>query len=157
VAKGGEAICFAAPSGVGKSTRAVQWQQTLGADILSGDRPTLCLDEEGVFACGVPWDGKEGIYRNARLPLKMICAIVRDDEVSARRLSKAQARQFLMQQAFLPMWDTEAAVAVMATLRKIYDSIPVVELRCGPDGESARAAYELLYHHPEKILEEQEL
>ena len=154
VEKDGEAICFCAPSGVGKSIRAAQWEEALGAQIISGDRPSLRLEGEKVLACGVPWDGKEGIYRNMRRPLKMICAIVRDDVVSARRFSKTQARQFLMQQVFVPMWDTDAAVEVMATVHSLCACVPVVELRCGPDKVSARAAYELLYHHPEWILEE---
>ena len=156
VEKDGEAICFSAPSGVGKSTRAMQWIETLGATFVSGDRPSICLDGDGVLACGAPWDGKEGIYRNVQVPLKMICSIVRDDTVSVRRLSRSQARQFLLQQAFLPMWDTDATVAVMAVLHRLYDRVPVVELRCGPDAEAARAAYEWIYHHPERILEEAE-
>lgn len=152
----GDAICFTAPSGVGKSTRARQWEDTLGAKLISGDRPSLRMDGESVMVCGVPWDGKEGVYRNVQRPLKMICSIVRDDKVSARRLSRTEARQLLMQQCFLPMWDTEAAVAVMAVLRRVLDRIPVVELRCGPDEASAWAAYELIFHHPERILEETE-
>lgn len=147
----GEAICFTAPSGTGKSTRAQQWVQTLGATLLSGDRPSLKLEGDGVLACGVPWDGKEQIYRNARYPLKMICLIARGEEVKAQRLSKREARQVLMQQTFLPMWDTEAAAGVMGTLKKVLDRVPVVRLQCGPDGESARQACELLCHHPERI------
>lgn len=152
----GDAICFTAPSGVGKSTRAKQWTETLGAQWISGDRPSIKLEKDEVFACGVPWDGKERIYRNVRYPLKMICAIVRSDEVYARKLTKMQARELLMQQCFIPMWDNEAAVAVMAVIRRLIDRVPVVELHCGPDAMSARKAYELIYKYPEKILEEKE-
>lgn len=152
----GEAICFTAPSGVGKSTRAMQWTKTLGAQWISGDRPSIKLEKDEIFACGVPWDGKEKIYRNVRYPLKMICAIVRSDEVYARKLTKMQARKLLMQQCFIPMWDNEAAVAVMAVIRRLIDRVPVVELHCGPDAMSARKAYELIYKYPEKILEEKE-
>lgn len=150
----GQAICFTAPSGTGKSTRAMQWVQTLGATWISGDRPSLKWEEDGVTAWGVPWDGKEQIYRNVHYPLKMICLISRGQTLRARRLPPKQARQILMQQAFLPMWDTEAAAAVMTLIRKILDQVPVVELQCGPDGESARQAYDLIYCHPEKIEEE---
>lgn len=154
VEKDGQAICFTAPSGTGKSTRAMQWVAQLGASPISGDRPSLKLEGSGVTACGVPWDGKEQIYRNVRYPLKMICLITRGQSLHARKLTAGQARQILMQQAFLPMWDTEAAVAVMTTIRSILDRVPVVQLQCGPDGESAKQAYDLLYHHPEKIEEE---
>lgn len=149
-----EGVCFSAPSGVGKSTRAAQWAETLGAEPVSGDRPSLYLSEGGVMVSGVPWDGKEGIYRNVQYPLKMICSIVRSDQVSARRLSRAEARQLLMRQCFIPMWDTDAAAAVLTTIRRLLDQAVFVELCCGPDAEAARESYELIYHHPERILEE---
>lgn len=152
----GEAVCFTASSGTGKSTRAKMWVDALGAEIISGDRPSVKLEGGRAVACGVPWDGKERIYRNVQRTLKMICEIVRSDEVSARRLTRKQARQLLMQQCFIPMWDDEAAVSVMAMIRRLIDRVPIVQLRCGPDEVSARAAYDLIYHHPEKILEETE-
>lgn len=55
---GGEAVCFTADSGVGKSTRARAWVDGLGAEFISGDRPAIRLEEGGNLACGVPWDGK---------------------------------------------------------------------------------------------------
>lgn len=152
----GQAICLTAPSGTGKSTRAMQWVQALGATAISGDRPSLKPDGPCVTACGVPWDGKEQIYRNVRYPLKMICQITRGEQVSAWYLSQKQARQVLMQQTFLPMWDTEGAAAAMATVRKILDRVPVIRLQCGPDAVSAKAAYDLLFHHSETIKEAEE-
>lgn len=149
----GQAVCFTAPSGTGKSTRAMRWVEALGAKLISGDRPSLKLDAAQVLACGVPWDGKEQIYRNVQRPLKMICVVVRGEQVCAVRLNRSQARQVLMQQAFLPMWDTEAAAAVMTMIRRILDRVPVVRLQCGPDEASARRAYDLIYRHPEEIGE----
>ena len=40
-----------------------------GAEWLSGDRPGIRLTKSAVLACGMPWDGKERIYRNAAVPL----------------------------------------------------------------------------------------
>lgn len=151
----GQAVCFTAPSGTGKSTRAMQWVQTLGATLISGDRPSLRVRSQSVTACGVPWDGKEQIYRNVRYPLKMICLISRGEQVRARRLNPKQARQILMQQVFLPMWDTEAAAAIMTLICNIIRYVPIVQLQCGPDSAAAEEAYTLLYHHPERIEEEE--
>lgn len=153
VEMGGEAVCFTAPSGVGKSTRAIQWKETLGAQIISGDRPSIKLSNEQILACGVPWDGKEKIYRNVQYPLKMICFVVRSEKVYARKLNKNQARKLLMQQCFIPMWDNEAAVAVLTVIRKLMDRVTIIELHCGPDARSAQEAYKLIYKYPEKILE----
>lgn len=147
----GEAVCFTASSGVGKSTRAMQWACALGAQLISGDRPSIRLSGDDAYACGVPWDGKERIYRNAQRPLKMICEIVRCDQVSAHRLTRREAQRLLMRQCFIPMWDTEAAAAVMAAIRRIIDRVPVVQLHCGMDVDAAREAYDLIYRHPERI------
>lgn len=150
----GQAICFTAPSGTGKSTRAAQWVAHLGATLISGDRPSLTCKNGCATVWGVPWDGKEQIYRNVHVPVKAICLITRGTPLKARKLPTKMARQILMQQAFLPMWDTEAAAAVMLSIRRILDTVPILQLQCGPDGAAAEEAYDLIFHHPEKILEE---
>lgn len=151
----GKTVCFTGPSGTGKSTRAQRWVEDLGAEWLSGDRPGIRLTKSAVLACGMPWDGKEKIYRNAAVPLLAICDIRRSETVRVRRLSPKQARQVLMQQCFVPMWDPDAAAAVMMNVRRLIQRVPVYRLLCGPDEASAREAMDILYNHPEKILKEE--
>ena len=151
----GKAVCFTGPSGTGKSTRAQRWVEDLGAEWLSGDRPGIRLTKEAVLACGMPWDGKEKIYRNAEVPLLAICDIRRSETVRVRRLSPRQARQVLMQQCFVPLWDPDAAAAVMMNVRRLIQRVPVYRLLCGPDEASAREAMDILYNHPEKIRKEE--
>jgi hypothetical protein len=71
-----------------------------------------------------------------------------------RRLSEDQARQLIMQQSFVPMWDTDAAVMAMANVRQLVRKTPVYRVFCGPDVEDARAIYDVLVNHPEMIREE---
>ncbi len=151
----GKAVCFTGPSGTGKSTRAQRWVEDLGAEWLSGDRPGIRLTKDAVLACGMPWDGKEKIYRNAAVPLLAICDIRRSETVRVRRLSPKQARQVLMQQCFVPMWDPDAAAAVMMNVRRLIQRVPVYRLLCGPDEASAREAMDILYKHPERIHKEE--
>ena len=54
--------------------------------ILSGDRPALRLRDGKVWACGVPWDGKEQLYINACVPLLAICHIRRGVQTYLRAL-----------------------------------------------------------------------
>lgn len=147
----GQAVCFTAPSGTGKSTRAMQWVDALGAELLSGDRPILFRREGNVFASGAPWDGKEQVYRNRALPVKAICRIVRSDRVSLRRLNPGAARELLLQQSFLPMWDTEAAAAILGEIRRMQELVPILELHCGPDAAAARESRERIFGN---LLEE---
>ena len=148
-----KAVCFSAPSGIGKSTRAKSWETALGAQMLSGDRPALRISADSVTACGVPWDGKEQIFRNVHAPLLAVCYIYRGSFVRVRRLSANQARRFLTQQCFLPMWDTDAAYTVMRLIDKLCKSVPIYKLICGPGETDAHKVKEILYHRHDEIVE----
>lgn len=141
----GKAVCLTASSGTGKSTRAQSWVNANGAIMLSGDRPIIKTDSSGIFACGAPWDGKEQIFLNDSAPLTAICDIRRGNMNRVRKLSVSQARRVLMQQCFIPMWDTVAATFVMTTIAKLIREIPVYRTVCGPDEESARAIKEIIF------------
>jgi len=156
VEKDGFAVAFTGESGLGKSTRARAWVEGLGAEWISGDRPAVRLEKAGSAACGVPWDGKEQIFRDVERPLKAIMEVRRSGANYVRRLSGEQARRLLMKQTFIPMWDTDAAVMAMANVRGLIKRTPVYRVFCGPTQEDAKEIYDILFHHPEKIREEAE-
>lgn len=150
---GDHAVAFTGRSGLGKSTRAGAWAEALGAQWISGDRPAIRLQGQESIACGVPWDGKEQIYRSVERPLRCILEVRRSSANYVRRLSEEQARQLIMKQSFVPMWDTEAAVMAMANVRRLIRQTPVYRVFCGPDPEDAAAIHDTLVNHPERILE----
>ena len=154
VEKDGFAVAFTGHSGLGKSTRAKAWVEGLGAEWISGDRPAVRLEKKGSTACGVPWDGKEQIFRDVEAPLKCIMEVRRSPVNYVRKLSEDQARQLLTQQSFIPMWDTDAAVMALANVRRLVRNTPVYRVFCGPDAEDAKAIYDILVNHPENIREE---
>ena len=150
----GEAICFTGDSGTGKSTRAKAWVDGLGAEFISGDRPAIRLEEGGNIACGVPWDGKEQIFRNVERPLKAILEVRRAPFTRLRRLSYDQACRMAIRQAFIPMWDPDTAALAIANVHRLCRTTPVYRLFCGPDVDSAKAVHRILFEHPEEIQEE---
>ncbi len=150
----GFAVAFTGHSGMGKSTRAKAWADALGATFISGDRPAVRLEASGATACGVPWDGKEQIFRDVEVPLRCILEVRRSEENYIRRLSPEQARRLIAQQCFIPMWDTDTAVMALANVRRLIRQTPVYRVFCGPTAEDARAVYDILVHHPEQIREE---
>lgn len=154
VEMGDFAVAFTGHSGLGKSTRAKAWVDGLGARWISGDRPAVRLEKTGSTACGVPWDGKEQIFRDVEVPLKCIMEVRRSPANYVRRLSEDQARRLIMQQSFVPMWDTDAAVMAMANVRQLVRKTPVYRVFCGPEAEDAKAIYDILVNHPELIREE---
>ena len=151
---GDYAVIFTGPSGVGKSTRAQAWVDGLSACWISGDRPAVRIEKDRCVACGVPWDGKEQIFRDVEKPLKCILEVRRSSVNYVRKLSREQARKLIAQQAFVPMWDTDAAFAAMANVREMVDRVPVYRVFCGPEPEDAKQIYDILFNHPEWIREE---
>ena len=150
----GFAVAFTGPSGVGKSTRALAWIHALGAKLISGDRPAVRIEKTGSTACGVPWDGKERVFRDVEKPLRCILEVRRSSSNYLRRLSREQAQKLIVQQSFVPMWDTDAAFMAMANVSALIRKTPVYRVFCGPDENSARAIYDILINHPELIREE---
>ena len=154
VEEGGRAVCFTGDSGIGKSTRAKTWVDALGAEFISGDRPAVRLEENGSVACGVPWDGKEQIFRNVERPLRAILEVRRAPFTRLRRLSAEQAYRVLVRQCFIPMWDPDTAALAMVNVKQLCRITPVYRLFCGPDAEAARETRRILFDCPEEIQEE---
>lgn len=152
----GCAYAFTGKSGMGKSTRARAWIDALGAEWISGDRPAIRLTENGSNACGVPWDGKEQIYRDVEMPLRCIMEVRRSPANYIRRLSEEQAIRVLAQQSSIPMWDTDAAARALNNVQELARRTPVYRVFCGPDAGDARVIYDILTKHPEQIREEAE-
>lgn len=148
------AVAFTGPSGMGKSTRASAWINAFGAQLISGDRPAVRIEDEGSTACGVPWDGKEQVFRDVEKPLRCILEVRRSSSNYLRKLSREQARKLVVQQSFIPMWDTDAAFMAMANVSALIRRTPVYRLFCGPDEDAARVIYDILVNHPELIRKE---
>ena len=154
VEEGGRAVCFTGDSGIGKSTRAKTWVDALGAEFISGDRPAIRLKADGCTACGVPWDGKEQIFRNVERPLRAILEVRRAPFIRLRRLTQEQAYRVLVRQCFIPMWDPDTAALAMANVRRLCRSTPVYRMFADPSKEAALETHRTLFERPEEIQEE---
>lgn len=154
VEQGGRAVCFTGDSGIGKSTRAQAWTEALDAEFISGDRPAIRMEKDGATVCGVPWDGKEQVFRNVERPLHAILEVRRAPFTRLRRLDADQAYRVLINQSFIPMWDEDRAVLAMGNVRRLSRSLPVYRLFCGPDTASALETYRILFKCTEEIQEE---
>ncbi len=149
----GQALAFTGASGMGKSTRARAWIGANNAELISGDRPTLHIKNDGVTAYGVPWDGKEQLFRQANRPLKAIFEVRRSDSVHLRRLDARQAEKLILHQTFIPMWDTTAAAMTIMNIKKLARTVPVYRLFSPPHEEAAREAYRIIFENTDEISE----
>ena len=140
-----EAIALTGPSGIGKSTRAEAFIETLNGELVNGDRPLINVNNMILY--GVPWDGKEQCFRNVYYPIKAICEVRRSESVYIRKMSFSQRQKLLMRQSFLPMWDNETATIQMANITCMAKKMNIFRIFSGPTSEDVRAIYNALQEH----------
>ena len=142
VAVDGEAFLFTAKSGTGKSTHTRYWREVFGerAVMVNDDKPLLKLTEDGVLACGTPWDGKHRLSTNVCLPLKAICILERGETNEITEISAQEALPMVFQQTHRP----KKLAKYMEIIDKLTQRVKFYRLRCNMSQEAAIVAYEAM-------------
>ena len=142
VAVDGVAYLFTAKSGTGKSTHTRLWREVFGerAVMVNDDKPLLKLTEDGVLACGTPWDGKHRLSSNVCLPLKAICILERGEVNEITRISPQEALPMVFQQTYRP----KNLGKYMEIIDKLAGRVEFYRLRCNMTPEAAQVAYEAM-------------
>lgn len=147
-----KAVLFSAPSGTGKSTRAVRWVEAFGAQFISGDRPII--DPNIGTALGAPWDGKEDIHMNSEVPIIAFNVLQRAEETRVSNMSEHEKRHFLATQVFVPLWDPVLVTRVFSGINKMIKNVVIYRLACDQTIEAAKETYDILFpKEPESLLE----
>lgn len=136
----GQAIAFAGPSGVGKSTHAGIWNAYLNAEILNGDRAALRKTADGWHAYGSPYAGTSGIYKKDSAPLAAIVLLRQAKENRIRRLSQAEAFRHIYPELSMHHWDKAFVAGATDLCLQLLAEIPVYELECRAEEEAALLA-----------------
>ena len=142
VAVDGEAYLFTAKSGTGKSTHTRFWREVFGerAIMVNDDKPLLKLTDDGVLACGTPWDGKHRLSTNVCLPLKAICILERGKENEIHPISPQEALPMVFQQTYRP----KNMGKYMEIIDKLMQRVSFYRLKCNMTPEAAKIAYEVM-------------
>lgn len=142
IAVDGVAYLFTAKSGTGKSTHTRLWRQLLGdrAVMVNDDKPFLRITDEGVLACGSPWNGKHRLGANIVVPLKAICILERGVENRIAKISAGEALRMLLQQSNRPA-NTILLPKYMELVDRVADSVCFYRLQCNMDLEAAQVAF----------------
>ncbi len=145
VEKDGQGIVFLGPSGMGKSTQAKLWVEYLDADFIIGDRPGLrCID--GVwYGFGMPWDGKDRIRNQKKVPIKALVSLEQAGENRIDKLTEQQAMIVLLHQAMMPMWDDRAMDQAMVLMGKLAKDIPFYHLKNLADRDAVEMTYSAIF------------
>ncbi len=132
--RGGKAILFTAPSGVGKSTQADLWFRHRGAEIINGDRAAVRLSEDGtLLAEGIPFAGSSDYCKNRSLPVEAIVYLEQAPVTTIRRLRGYEAFSKIWEGISVNTWDKTDMERVSSAAQKVAAEIPVFQLSCTPD------------------------
>lgn len=136
----GNAYMFTARSGVGKTTHTELWLKNIpGCHVLNGDKPLILFSENGVFACGTPWQGKENYGTNEILPLKAVCFLERGEKNEIVPVSFHDVFSTLLTQSHHPHGN--AALPASVKLLEQMRSVPMYRLKCRMDDDAAWVSY----------------
>ena len=150
VEKDGFGVVFLGPSGVGKSTQAKLWEQVLGAEYLSEDRPCLRRICGEWYGFGMPWWGNE-IFRPDSVPVRALVLLSQAKENRIEPMNPAQTLAALLKQVILPVWDKATMNAITVQLAALALERPFYHLYCQPDEAAVRLAFETIQGNGAKL------
>ncbi len=142
IAVDGEGYCFAAPSGVGKSTHTWLWRDLLGDRVIyiNDDKPFLKIAETGVTAYGSPWDGGHHLSSNLSVPVRAVYLLSRGEKNIVKDLDADEAYPLLLAQIYRPH-DEEALKKILPLTDLLCRSVELFSLECNMEPEAAMTAY----------------
>ena len=142
VAVAGKAYCFAAESGMGKSTHTRYWKEVLGerVTVINGDKPIYRFQGEELMAYGTPWCGKENWQTNEAAPLKALCLLERGEDNTVFPVNAFDRLKELMHHFYLPGDGQVDLAKLMELIDRMVTTVPVYRLRCRNDVSAAETA-----------------
>ncbi len=146
VAVDGRAFCFAAESGVGKTTHTGYWKQILGdrVTVINGDKPIYRFVGDGLMAYGTPWCGKENWNTNISAPLQAICLLERGEKNEVFPVDAFGVMNEMIRHFYLPGGDQVDMPKLIELIDHMITIVPVYRLRCRNDVSAAETAIEFL-------------
>ena len=134
----GLAYIITANSGVGKTTHTRLWMSEFSdVKILNGDKPIVRFFDGVPYACGTPWQGKEGFGENIRAKLSAIAFLKRGEANVAKQIEPSDAVVRFMSQIYLPKKSAMALTKTMMLADKLIKNTRLVELECNMQPEAA--------------------
>ncbi len=141
---GGKGYMFTAPSGTGKTTHILLWQEYFGKEnvrIINGDKPFIRIVDGTPYAYGTPWCGKEKLgSANARIELSAICFLTRAKENKLIKIDEAAAMPKILGQ--VDVLESANLAAQLDFIGVLMQKVPMYELLCNTEADAARVAYE---------------
>ena len=100
--------------------------------------------DDGWYAYGTPWCGKDGINQNKKVPLGAICFIKRGQENKIRRLDIKEAVPNILRQTTRKLKDPKKMMSLLDLVDKLVREIPIFELECTKEIDAAKLSSETM-------------
>lgn len=144
VAYENEGYVFTAKSGTGKTTHSRLWEKVFpGAFVVNGDKPIFRMEEDGFYAYGTPWCGKEGYNKNTKVKIKAVCFLAQGKENKIRRMKNGEIVREVFEQLLRPS-TIDALDKVLTILDRFIMSVPFYHLDCTISDEAAYLSYKTM-------------
>lgn len=138
VVSDGKAYLFLGKSGTGKSTHARLWLKNIpGSHLLNDDNPAVRLIDGSPVAFGTPWSGKTPCYRDESAPVGGFVRLRQGDADIFTEKEDVAAFVALLPSCSVIHSDANLQSMLYDTLTRLSERVPVGELTCLPDDESA--------------------
>ena len=138
----GKAYCFAANSGVGKSTHTRYWRLKYPqVRVINGDKPIYRVRDGVVMAYGTPWCGKEGWNENISAPLRGLCFLEQGEVNHIERVNGFEHMNKMMRQIYLPAGKGDR-VKLMEMLDVLLEQVPIYRLIVRQEIQAAEIAHD---------------
>ena len=138
VVSDGKAYLFLGKSGTGKSTHARLWLKNIpGSHLLNDDNPAVRLIDGSPVAFGTPWSGKTPCYRDESAPVGGFVRLRQGDADIFMEKEDVAAFVALLPSCSVIHSDANLQSMLYDTLTRLSERVPVGELTCLPDDESA--------------------
>jgi len=142
----GDAVCFSAGSGTGKTTHTNLWREHIpGVRILNGDKCYLFPQGDSVCFHSAPWCGTSGELINTEASVRAIVFLEQGLENNLTDLTVPQAFMQILTGCFLPVWDKELYLKAIDTAELLAGRVRCYHLKCLPDIEAVRVCYHGIY------------
>lgn len=139
-------IAFLAPSGIGKTTHTLLWDQLLGNDmhIINGDKPIIRFHENVPYIYGTPWAGKENLQFNERVVLTDLCFIERDLINEVLLIDISDAIPLFMKQV-LRSKNSNDMYKTLELSEQLLKNCNLWKIKCTKDIQAAKVAYNSIF------------
>ncbi len=137
-----QAIMFTAKSGTGKSTHRNLWMKNFGdrVTVINDDKPIVRKIDGVFYVYGTPWQGKEGMGCNIRVPAKALCFLSRAEENSIGKIDTISVVAKMLNQTVRPS-QPELMGKLLDLIDGFLKQVDCYDLRVNMNDDAAVVAY----------------